>query len=1278
MTKIIKRILKKLSYLAAILILLAALIVSLGRMLTPYFNQHLPDFEGIASNVLHLPVKIHNVYISWDVYQPELTFEQVKILDEKSQRSKLDIDKVRVDLNFFEMLWSRKLALGKVVISGVKLAIQQNTAGDLSIVGFSLKDDKATTAMSSNEMMAWVFSMPALVLRTITVDFVSATNNHSVFLIDRAVLRNSDQDHAVFSQIILKQALETKIKFNLHWQGSVTDIQHANADFSADVEGVDLAEWIPQYQWNGLSVSQGVGSVKISGDWSQNRWNKLQAQMQFYDLDLTSSKTKKTFSLQRASGEIAFHHEGDKRIIEGNNLSFDMSSHLWPQSHFVLTLSQDKDGNTIPESMQLGYADLTDIQEFINVSGLVIPSELQSFIAMKPQGHIKNVTFKNLKSLPVDKLGIDSISLGLSLENVSIKPWQTLPGINNLSCGVTWDGSKGAVSFASNQAGLQLSSVFKNELQFDKVQGDVEFYQTPTKTWVFSSNDFEVMNKDIFASTKINLSIPQNDSPYIDLQGDFKVYDASKISSYLPLAVFDKELDQWLQQAFVGGQVRAGRAELQGRLADFPFDNGKGKFIISGEPTQVEFHYAPGWPLMHELNGKLVYAGRSMQIDLVSGKIATIPLQHVHADIPYFGKEKPQILSVTGEVNPDLAEALAFVHNSPLQKTIGNDLGNMHFTGQSKITLALTVPLKTPDKTQVAGDISFDNAMLALPDWHLNLENLVGKVHFTDEEIVAVNVQGKFFGEPLTLNLTTPKSQNTAPYVQAIVHTTIDLANMQSMLNVPLSELAKGKTDLQADLHLYSHRQNSQPTEVAFQTNLKGVELNLPEPFGKKQDEIKPLQVSLFIAPNEKLRTKINYNNMLAAALTFDKAEHGLKLYSGEVSWGGQANWQTEQGILLSGTFNELNWESVQKQFSSRSTGNFPMVRGIELKVNRFDIFGQKLNQLRASLKKSDDDWQINLNSNEVVGEVVFPADGAREAIQARFRKLYLASDANENKQSIDPKKIPAISIYADDVRVGDKNLGSVTLNAEPGRSGLIIKTLKIESPLMLLTAQGEWIAQGAKGVTKIVGKMVSHKISDLLKSLGHGSNSFIGANGQFDFDLSWNDAPYNPNTSSLYGKLSLSLGEGRIINLSDADSAKMGLGRLLNILSLQTLPRRLSLDFSDLSEKGYSFDYMQGEFKFRNGDAFTEDTHLDGPVARVSIAGRIGIVKHDLDLKMSLSPHVTSNLPMVATFATGLNPLAGVATWLVDKVIVGKAVSTLTTYNYKITGPWDKPVWTQ
>ena len=174
-------------------------------------------------------------------------------------------------------------------------------------------------------------------------------------------------------------------------------------------------------------------------------------------------------------------------------------------------------------------------------------------------------------------------------------------------------------------------------------------------------------------------------------------------------------------------------------------------------------------------------------------------------------------------------------------------------------------------------------------------------------------------------------------------------------------------------------------------------------------------------------------------------------------------------------------------------------------------------------------------------------------------------------------------------------------------------------------------------------------------------------------FDLSWPEAHYHPILAKMTGEASLDVTAGHIIHLDQSTNAKMGFGRMLNILSIQSLSRVLTFNFSDLTAEGYSFDFIKGNFTLKNGSIHTDNTLMDGSLADIAIKGRIGLVAKDYDLVLNITPQVTGSIPVVAAIA--VNPLIGVAAWAVEKVASG-AVSSAATKHYSITGTWDKPVW--
>src|SRR5258708_12299587 len=108
------------------------------------------------------------------------------------------------------------------------------------------------------------------------------------------------------------------------------------------------------------------------------------------------------------------------------------------------------------------------------------------------------------------------------------------------------------------------------------------------------------------------------------------------------------------------------------------------------------------------------------------------------------------------------------------------------------------------------------------------------------------------------------------------------------------------------------------------------------------------------------------------------------------------------------------------------------------------------------------------------------------------------------------------------------------------------------------------------------------------------------------DFDLNWDGAPTADALSGAAGYVQLSLDKGQIAGINPGD------GGVLGLASIAALPRRLALDFSDLTDKGLAFDTVRGDFDLRDGNAYTENVLVKGPAAEIGLIGRVGLKTKD------------------------------------------------------------------
>lgn len=328
--------------------------------------------------------------------------------------------------------------------------------------------------------------------------------------------------------------------------------------------------------------------------------------------------------------------------------------------------------------------------------------------------------------------------------------------------------------------------------------------------------------------------------------------------------------------------------------------------------------------------------------------------------------------------------------------------------------------------------------------------------------------------------------------------------------------------------------------------------------------------------------------------------------------------------------------------------------------------------QISRANKTQGGGWLISLHNQLIEGQLAIPfALQHGGTLVARMQRLYLLAAGVQKKSTINPQGLPLLDVVINDLRYGNRLFGRVVFRASPIVNGLQIEQLKINAAVFQIDAVGKWQRAANNSVrSEVQGKYLSNNVGVALKQLGFTSNLANGT-GAANFVLSWQDAFFAPDVASMDGSVAFDVRRGRIINLEEKTEAELGIGRLLSVISLQTLPRRLTLDFSDLVKSGFSFDVLKGSLKLIAGDAFTDDAELNGPVAQVKVRGRIGFGKKDYDINLTVIPRITSSLPVIATVAGG--PVLGAATWLADKVI-GSQVSRVASYVYKIKGSWLKP----
>ncbi|MGZ8261667.1 MAG: YhdP family phospholipid transporter, partial [Methylotenera sp.] len=257
----------------------------------------------------------------------------------------------------------------------------------------------------------------------------------------------------------------------------------------------------------------------------------------------------------------------------------------------------------------------------------------------------------------------------------------------------------------------------------------------------------------------------------------------------------------------------------------------------------------------------------------------------------------------------------------------------------------------------------------------------------------------------------------------------------------------------------------------------------------------------------------------------------------------------------------------------------------------------------------------------------------------------------------------PALDITADSFEFNKKKLGGLELVAYPQNDNWIIQKLKIINPESTLNANGEWSNWVRNPNTHL---HVTWDINDLgktLKRFGY-PDTIKGGKGDLTGQLSWAGSPHEFDTTGLNGNLQFEMRKGQILKVQP------GVGRLFGLLSLQSLPRRLSLDFRDLFSNGFAFDKITATVKIDRGVMRSDNFEMGGPAADVTIKGETNLQKETQQLYIKVIPNISDSISLAA-LAGG--PLVGAVAFLAQKMLkdpLNKIAST----EYQIVGTWDNP----
>jgi uncharacterized protein YhdP len=408
-------------------------------------------------------------------------------------------------------------------------------------------------------------------------------------------------------------------------------------------------------------------------------------------------------------------------------------------------------------------------------------------------------------------------------------------------------------------------------------------------------------------------------------------------------------------------------------------------------------------------------------------------------------------------------------------------------------------------------------------------------------------------------------------------------------------------------------------------------------------------------------------------------------------------------------SFNADAWEAVLDRAAAEpGAAPGPVLRGdganpslgylptvLAVRARELNAEGQALHNVVVGGSREGRNWRVNVNADELNGYLEYrqPAGAGAGRVYARLARLSLAAaEAREVEALLDQpaSSLPALDIVVDDFELKGRKLGKLeieAINRGPGtvaREGGVrewrLNRMVLATPEAVFTASGNWAAVNAQaapagarpppppaGERRRTAMKFKLEIADagLLLARFNMRDVVRRGRGTLEGHLSWVGSPLALNHPTMTGNFHINVESGQFLK------ADPGLAKLLGVLSLQSLPRRLTLDFRDVFTEGFAFDFVRGDLAIEQGIASTNNLQMKGVNAAVLMEGRADIARETQDVKVLVVPEI--NAGTASLVATVINPAIGLGSFLAQ-LLLRQPLIRAATQEFHIDGTWADP----
>ena len=1254
--------------LVAAYFLFLLLVLVLRYAVLPQIAHYRGDLEQALSKSLHLPVKVARLDADWQGLRPRLTLNGLEILD-KENRPALSFDQVQAVLGWTSLLVLEP-KLHRLEIQAPNLSVRRDADGRLFVAGLEID-----TRSSEPGAADWVLKQHQIVVRDATVTWTDEQRRAPALTLTQLNfnLVNGVSRHRFGFTALPPKGMADRFDVRGDFKGNdLSQPDRWDGQVYVELDYADLAIWRTWVDYP-VELPRGSGGVRLWLDVTAGRPAAATTDLSLSDVAVRLARDLPLLELTRLQGRLEAKQLEDGFQVGSRNLTLTTREGLRIEPLDSRLRWQEKEGEFTSNRL--------DLDRLVKLASyLPLPDPVRQRLARHdPSGQFRDLRLTwNGRQRPFEHYRAVA-----RFENLHWTGEGAVPGANGISGSIDGNEKGGRFDISAKDAALSLPAVFEeSHLALDSLELQAR--------WKRSGSDYDVYldkaafrNSDAEGSASGSFRSKQGQSPVIDLEALLSRGEGNAVWKYMPKVV-NPDVAAWLKAGIVSGHAENVSLKLKGDLSRFPFTDGSGTFRIQGRIFDAVLNYAPGWPRIDDIQGELLFDKARMLITANKGTLMGTTLGPVTAELPDLMAHE-EMMVIHGKAKGETQSFLKFIEASPVGNRIDHATEDMTAGGSGELDLKLTMPLRHVVDTKVAGVFRFDGNRLLVQPGVPYFDEVRGKLEFTENGISAKDIRARSLGGPMAIEVKTLSEGQVAvdahgEATAAALRQYIPTSPIASL--APLFDHVAGATRWEGTV-----RVKKRNPEIRIASDLKGISVSLPEPLNKAATESRAFVFERKVPDARQFPVRgranasrelldVSLGKVLRVQLLRSSDGNASTVERGFIGINSPLR-LPERGTTFALTGSRVDadyWRRLLAKSNGKATDKSSDsepgigLNQLDIRADEVVAGGRLFHDLRVQGALRNDHWQADVRSREVAGRFDWLGTG-KGKLSGRITQFTLPDSAagpggtTPSAPAADElEELPALDLTFDRFVWGSKDFGQLKIAAE-NRNGYWNASFNVQNDDASLSGEGRWKPSADAADTFLDFKLKANSIEKFLGRIGY-VNAVKRGSGTLEGKLSWNGPPQGIDYPSLSGSVKFTAKDGQFNKLEP------GVGRLLGIVSLQSLPRRITLDFRDIFSEGFAFDGIEGSADITKGILDTRDLEIKGPAALVAMQGTVDLPRETQNLRVRVQPALGE------TVTTGLvlaHPAVGAAYWVANKLF-GRPLDQMFAFEYAVTGAWTDP----